>query len=380
VDAYSSLNATGMIVPTQLAYMHIPSNELRLFVDGLFPALAKNSIADSVAGYGHRYRAGHDLLFDIPKTIGSNGPLEGIKHAGHVLLTDFPTKAGIPIPGLSQSGLGQLLEQAGIHRGWMQVNLCDTGVGFYAIAEGSSDLALALQGVLEMNTAFFFDTFVEGSIEIGLALVTKNPFLMVGGIENILAGIVASWKTLSFYVDPLYFFGAAGTSALIGFSLAYGLAGENLCAAGKDAIRSGAIGALFTLSPAFGFGAFAGFTAFRLGCIFANQQERNMNACLSIDEQTYRLLWDEICKGNEPVIELLNLAMPQFRLLDSASILQNKVKTLADEVLTLSTKCLKFETNVPRFQEKNSILEAKVTLLPNDPSILIDCYRTFGRI
>jgi hypothetical protein len=378
VDANNLLDASVTIVPTQLAYMHIPANELRQFVDGMFPTLAKYPLADSVSGYGHRYAAGHDLFLDIPKTISSHGPFEGIKHAGHVLLTDFPTKAGIPIPGLSQSGLGKLLEEAGIHRGWMQINLCETGVGFFAIAEGSIDLIAALHGSLKMDVGTFFDTFVEGSLEISFALITKNPILMAGGVENILAGIVASWNSLSVYVDPLDFFGSAGTSAFIGFMLAYGLAGENLSDAGKDAIRSGAIGAFFALSPAFGFGALSGFTAYRLGSILAKQQEELMRDCLSLDEQTYRLLWDEICQGNLPVQKLLDCTVLRHSLFDSAPVLPNKIDFLSDEFVKLSSKCQTLRTNASMLGVNIATLQTKPTVLSDDPSSLIKWYRSFA--
>lgn len=50
---------------TQCAYMHIPADVLRNTVDGLFPSLAKNAVADAVSGFGHRWVHGHDLIMDI---------------------------------------------------------------------------------------------------------------------------------------------------------------------------------------------------------------------------------------------------------------------------------------------------------------------------
>ena len=90
---------------TQCAYMHIPADVLRNTVDGLFPSLAKNAAADAVSGFGHRWVHGHDLIMDIAGQFFRH-PVHAVKQAGHILLTDFPTKAGIPIPGFSQSGLG----------------------------------------------------------------------------------------------------------------------------------------------------------------------------------------------------------------------------------------------------------------------------------
>lgn len=374
------MEATVYIVPSQLVYMKIPHKMLRDSVDGfvdrLIPGLSHNPIADSAKGYGHRYIAGHDLLLDVPRTFSSHGPVEGLRHAGHVLLTDFPTKAGIPIPGFSQSGLGHLLEKAGIHEGWVQVNIFDTGWGVIAFTEGASDLAQALHGTLTMDWGTSFDTFVEGSAEIYFALSTQNPFLLAGGVENILAGLVSTWNTLTVYVDPLDFFGAAGTSALIGFVLAHGLAGENLTDSGKDAIRSGTMGALYSLSPAFGFGALAGFSAYRLGGLLAKQHNKEMSGSLSIDEESYRLLMVEVCKGNTPVRELLEAAMPRLRLSDNAPKLQAQSRLLESNFRPLHTNFLTLGSSALTLQDNAFVLLEKCKKLPNDPKILTDLYQS----
>lgn len=135
-SGYSASLATELLVsPGQLIYMHIPAKELRNFADSMFPDLAKNSIADCARGMGHRYRAGHDIFLDVPSTLLNDGPEAAIKHLGHIIATDFPTKAGIPIPGFSQSGLGHLLEHWGIPKAWMSLNISDAGLGFLAIAD-----------------------------------------------------------------------------------------------------------------------------------------------------------------------------------------------------------------------------------------------------
>ncbi|MBC2596468.1 hypothetical protein H5P28_19540 [Ruficoccus amylovorans] len=154
-------------------------------MDGLFPFFAKFPLADSLAsGGGHRWKAGHDLLLDLPGTFSQHGIVEGYRHAGHVLLTDFPTKAGIPIPGFSRAGLGQWLEGMGISNGWLNVNACDAGVGLFAVAEGSADLMQAFSGTLDMGPWTFVDTFVEGGVEVVLGCWLENPFLLAGGIEK----------------------------------------------------------------------------------------------------------------------------------------------------------------------------------------------------
>lgn len=370
------MEAAATIVPAHMVYVNISANELRKFVDGVFPSLAVNPIADSARGFGHRYVAGHDLFVDIPKTVVSHGPSEGLRHAGHVILTDFPTKAGIPWPGLSQSGLGPLLEQAGIHRGWLQISLFDGCVGVLAIAEGSSDLAQALNGALAMDTWVFFDTFVEGSIEIGLSLVTQNPLLLFAGIENLLAGIVATWNELTVYISPLDFFGAAGISALIGFSLAYGLARGSLSDVGKDTIRCGAVGGLFAISPAFGFGAIAGFATYRLGLALAKKHAISLNTSLSINEETYQLLVDEMCAGNLPAQELLKRALPSLTLADNFPNLPIRDILFKGNIHTLSSNCNMLNHQVETLPEYVPVLNSHMCIILEEPPFLANLYRT----
>jgi len=369
------MDATVITVPAQLVYMNIPASELRYFVDGLFPKFAKNTIADATTGYWHRYKHGHDLLIDVSQTFSSHGPIEGAKHFGHILLTDFPTKAGIPIPGFSQSGLGSLLEQAGIHRGWMNMSLFDSGVSILCIAEGASDLSQAITGTLHMSWGSFFDTFVEGGIEIGLSVTTQNPFLFIAGIENVLAGIVATWNKLTVYVNPLDFFGTAGTSALIGFGLAYGLADESLSDASIDGVRAGAVGAFFSLSPAFGYGALAGIAAFQLGKSLAKIHNYSMRVLYDIDEHVYHQLLYEMCQGNIHLSEFLDRAVPRITLVDNNLTFQTQSRVLDDKIEAFPEKTHTLNSNLTPLSEKYAQLIASQRTLPEDSLILSGWYQ-----
>jgi hypothetical protein len=372
------MEAHTVIVPTQMAYMHIPTNELRAFADGMFPNLAHSPVADVVKGFNHRYMAGHDLLLDVPGTFAKEGMVGGLKHAGHILLTDFVTKAGIPIPGFSHSGLGHFLEQANIHTGWLQVNLCETGVGIIAISEGSSDLIQTIHGTLLMSGATFFDTFGEGAIEIGMAVITKNPILMLGGIENVAAGIASVWHTVSVYVDPLVLFGSAGTSALIGFAFSYGLAGKSLSSSAINSIRSGTIGALFSLSPAFGFGALAGFVSYGMGRKLATIHNESLQGLLTIDNNGYRLLLEELCNGNVDLTEFLNRAEPHITFLENVTTLPTENTRLNTSVLLLSDQCLHLDAEPKILSENTALLKSDVRSLSDDSPILTDWYSRSG--
>jgi len=372
----SSLPGELLIVPSQMAYMQIPAAGLRNFVDGVFPNLAVNSIADSAKGFGHRYRAGHDLLLDIPQTIGSHGWSEGFKHAGHVILTDFPTKAGIPIPGFSQSGLGHLLEQAGISNGWMQLSLFDTGVGLFVFSESATNLMLAMQGALSMNFGVACQTFGVGTAELALSISTQNPLLMLGGVQNIMAGLVSTWETFSVYVDPLDFLGTGGFSALLGFGLSLGLTNADTSEAVKDAVRSGAVGSLYTVSSAFGFGALAGFITYRLASELALHHEKLAGSRFTVDDNSYQLLVKELSNGNPNIQSFLNdLSLGKILPTTEAALKLKTGLVSAENKIILSDKGARLSTKAPKTKSNQNLLNIKNKTLSSDPSSLESIYR-----
>jgi hypothetical protein len=227
-----------------------------------------------------------------------------------------------------------------------------------------------------MNWGTFFDTFGEGAAEVWLSFATANPLLLAGGVENILAGIVATWNKITVYIDPLDFFGSSGISAIIGFGLAYGLAGENLSDAGLDSIRSGAVGALFSLSPAFGFGALAGFSAFRLGGKLAEIHNESKNIYFSIDRKSYNLLVEEICKGNPDVKVLLEHALPSRILPEQVKCLPEYSNILSDSCKILPDDFVPLSDNVPVLNAEVPCLKEDTRTLPDDPHILSELYQT----
>lgn len=378
------MGGTSIIVPGQMAYIQLPASVIRNYVDNCFPALAKCPDADFVKGYDHRWIGGHDLFVDIPRTLIDSGPVSALKQTGHILATDFPTKAGIPIPGLSGSGFGQWLVDAGIPKGFLNVHPADGCLGILTIAEGSSDLFQAIHGTLVMNADTFFDTFVEGGVEIALSMALKsactlsafNPaFALLGAAENIIAGIISAYQTFSIYIDPLTFFGSAGTSALIGFGLSYGLAKESLSDATLDGVRSGAVGAFFALSPAFGCGALAGFVSFKLGMKLAEKHNSTIRTLLTIDESVYALLLDEMCKGIIHLAEFLNRAEINFVFEDNSTVLQAESEALDSkfQVLPDCNNLLNSDSSV--MAENIEQLMVNMRTLPDDSPVLSDWYR-----
>ena len=275
------MEAVAKIIPSQFAYISIPNNSLRSFFDHQFPLFAKCQTADNQTGFAHRYRDGHDLLLDICSTFKTQGLKVASHQAAHILLTDFPTKAGIPIPGFSQSGLGGFLQEWGISSGWLQLNICDAEVGIIAISESHPELCNALDGLVEMNSLTFFDTFVEGSIEVALAFYFENPILLYAGIENLLTGMVSAYQTFSIYVDPIELLGGGIVSAIAGFFITKLLRSSDSDnkIAYINAIRAGMVGGFFAINPAFGFGAILAILSFQFGKYIS--QYNNKKSALS---------------------------------------------------------------------------------------------------
>lgn len=276
-DALLDIGAHVATGGAQVAYLQIPAATLRGFADGLFPMFAKDSVADAVSGAGHRFIAGHDLLVDVMPRLATN-PTGALHQAGHILLTDFPTKAGIPIPGFSHSGLGEFLVDCGIPKGWMCMNVMDAGVGILAIGEGYSDLMAALSGDLPMNMWTFFDTYAQGGVELAAAIHLQNPLLLGASIEDLTAGIVSTWNTCTYHVAMDKFFGYSLTGALVGLGLAclmgwtkgevpkYALAGVS---------RGAILGGLSAVSKYFSLGAAVGILAFQIGKHMAMHKQQS---------------------------------------------------------------------------------------------------------
>lgn len=252
----------------QVLYLHIPASTLRGVADGLFPGLAVDKLADCAVGAGHRWRAGHDLLVDVAPRLCSD-PSAGLHQAGHILATDFPTKAGIPIPGFSQSGLGHFLTEMGIPSGFLSMNIMDAGVGIFAIAESHADMLRALDGHI-LDTWTFFDTYVEGAAEIYVGIQTGNPLLLVAGAENVASGVIETCNLLDeMFISMEEFFGGSLTGALVGLAVALAVSGqlpprERAAYVLSNTARAALLGGLSVISPFFSLGAAAGFYSFEL--------------------------------------------------------------------------------------------------------------------
>lgn len=267
------------------AYMQIPADKLRCFCDNLFPELAKNSTADIVSGAAHRWKAGHDIFIDIPRTALDKGFGKAAKQAGHVLLTDFPTKAGIPIPGLSQSGLGEFLVKHGIDRAFLSLNLTDAFIGIFAMSESTFDMINVVSQQLRMTPELFIDTFVEGTVELVAGGICKNPLLFFSGISEVTAGLVATFNTITqplWYVNPLDFFGCGLCSALLSIVFSKFVFKRNNKEVAADCCKSVLVSSLFAIYTGFGVGGIIALSAWNIGKVIAQRDNARKKECFSI--------------------------------------------------------------------------------------------------
>ncbi len=335
-------------------YGSIAANTLRNSVDNLFPTFAKNLDADYISGFHHRYKGGHDLLIDVPKTFSQKGFIDGFHHSGHIILTDFPTKAGIPIPGFSATGLGTHLESIGITKGWLNINIMDGAIGFLAISESHTDLLNALSGNLDMNIFVFFDTYIEGSLEIALGMMIKNPFLVGAGIENIFAGIVSTYQTLTTYINPIDFFGAGLGSALIGFGLSFAISSKNIDYKLLDSIvtglKSGSLGMIFSISYTFGFGLMCGYIAYSLGKKLAKDGNQQINRLMTIEKEQFEIFFNQVNQNNISFLEFWN-NISTYEIIEIEPLfIDNKLILLNNQFQILENKYEYFTNDLEVFK------------------------------
>lgn len=263
-EAIKCIGVAGMY-----CYASISASGIRHFVDNTFPYFAKNAVADVASGQGHRWRAGHDLLVDVLPRMTQN-PGEALHQAGHILLTDFPTKAGIPIPGFSESGLGKLLVEMGIPKGYLSLNVVDGVAGIYAIGEGYGDMVSAIQGGT-LDGWTFFDTYGEGVVELCLGVQTQNPLMIAGGAENLAAGVIHTANTIDeMIVTVEEFFGASLGASLIGMGISLFLSRhlpppERAKYIAMNGARAALLGGASSISPLLACGLVCGILAYELG-------------------------------------------------------------------------------------------------------------------
>ena len=304
------------------AYLKIPSAELRGFFDSAFPALAKNHFADCVSGNLHRFTAGHDIMIDIPKTLVNHGPLEASKQLGHVLLTDLPTKQGIPIPGLSESGLGEWLTNVvGIPKPYLCINAMDAAVGIFACTEGTLDIINICANNVRMSPEVFLDTFVEGAAELAGGAALKNPLLVASGLENVAAGVYSSCYTITHPIWYTSFWDVTGgglAGGMASFLISKFVLEKDNATCLANVIKSVSISSLFAVSTGFGIAGIVGMVASGYGGFLARKDNAKMPVFYKITQERYLNFLECVTRRCPDlarwIIEFEKRNPPEFRL------------------------------------------------------------------
>jgi|GEM_PF-641538 len=283
-----------VVLPGKAAYMNIPQESIVSFFNKTFSSCVHDPlVADIAQGKWHRWKAGHDLLIDVPKRFFNDGFKGGLKHIGH-LLTDVATHDGLPYPLFSKSGLGDfLVNKCGIKIEKLcftlndAVNFVDKGVSILCIGEGGMDILNAYSGNMQMNFTTFCDTFGEGAFQLAFGIPTGNGLAIAASIENIFAGIVSAWKTYTIQIDLVPFFGATLTSTLLGFLTAKYLCKNEMPEAIQKSVKSGMITALFKLSASFGYGAAACCAYIDYVKYLAQKDSKEVAKVMKVDKNCY---------------------------------------------------------------------------------------------
>lgn len=129
---------------------------------------------------------GHHLIYDFPiDDLNNVAPF--LEH----LFSDLFTKQGLPIiPGEVLRDAGLLKCCDSLTRSWNFVNGFDILSGTVAIYSGVLDFKSTFIDELSIDS---FEDFAKtagvGALEMAIAFTTANPFLLVGGILSLTAGL-----------------------------------------------------------------------------------------------------------------------------------------------------------------------------------------------
>jgi hypothetical protein len=147
----------------------------------------------------------------------------------------------------------------------------------------------------------------------------------------------------------------------VGFSIGVGVANQSLPEAMFSGIKSGTIGALFVISPAFGFAAISGLLTFSAGRILAARHQESKEFYFKIDRHSINLFVETVQGGMPNFSEFLKLAereLIQISIVDfdvsALRIMDTNVRSLGIDRPTLSNL---YRTFADRFPSPSVIKE-----------------------
>jgi len=156
-------------------------------IDKSLPPTELSSWMDSISGFGHRTKHGHDFLANIGDVHKEFG-FEGVAKYPAELMRDATTPHGIPVPG-TQFLVNQGYVKPGAATEWLSLNVADVFTGGIA-AYSTYKLYKKPSGKLDKNSILW------ATVGIGVKMVsgipTTNPILIISGCTDT-AILVWNW-------------------------------------------------------------------------------------------------------------------------------------------------------------------------------------------
>ncbi len=158
-------------------------------VDKSLPATEISQWMDSISGYGHRVKHGHDALANIGEVYDKFG-MEGVAKYPLELMRDATTPHGVPVPG-TQFLVNSDVVKPGIATEFLSLNVADVFTGGIAAYSTYKLYKKGKKGKLEKKA------IVWATVGIGVKVVagvtTHNPILILSGIADT-AILIWNWN------------------------------------------------------------------------------------------------------------------------------------------------------------------------------------------
>ena len=215
---WSKNNIVSIIENFAIATGHkiTPYTEL---IDKKMPSTELSAWMDSVSGYGHRVKHGHDVAANVGDVYDKFG-MEGVLKYPGELARDATTPHGIPIPGMEFLVRGDVVKP-GFATEWMSLNVADFFTGGLAAYSTYRLYKKSKNGKLD-NSSIFWATVGIG-VKTVAGVSTTNPILIISGIADT-AILISNWgeareafkKWLDFDIASIGKATVAGVAAGIG--------------------------------------------------------------------------------------------------------------------------------------------------------------------
>ena len=144
---------------------------------------------DSISGWGHRSKHGHDFLANLGGVYKEHG-LEGVAKYPFELMRDSTTPHGIPVPGTQFLVNGEIV-RPGFATEWLSMNIADIFTGGIAACSTYKLYKKSKDGKLDNKSIFWATVGIGVKTTAGVA--TTSPILIISGLTDT-AILISNWK------------------------------------------------------------------------------------------------------------------------------------------------------------------------------------------